>query len=105
MYALAVPETDYTHRVAVALKAAAYYRGMTTTELAEAVGVSVVTARRWMRGERDMSISDASHLADALNAPSDLLLRPPASREATMAMMAAWDELHGDASPPAPPPP
>lgn len=105
MYALAVPESDYTHRVAVALQAAAYYRGMTTAQLAETVGVSVVTVRRWMRGERDMSISDASHLATVLDAPSDLLLRPPESRGAALAMMAAYDELRRSGAPPDPSPP
>jgi transcriptional regulator with XRE-family HTH domain len=93
MYALVVPETDFSHRAGTALRAAAYYRGMSTDDLAIAAGVSVESIRRWMRGERAPGIDDAALLALALNAPSDLFLRPPETRERALAMMAAWDAL------------
>jgi transcriptional regulator with XRE-family HTH domain len=99
MYALVVPEIEYQQRVAVAMKAAAYYRGMTAEDLADRVGVAVETVRRWMRADRGISAADAALVADALDAPSDLFIRPPESRERALAMMAAWDALR-EAGPP-----
>jgi hypothetical protein len=42
-----------------------------------------------------------ARLAVALNAPSDLFLRPPETRERALAMMATWDALHEAGPPPA----
>ena len=100
MYAVHVPATDFSHRVGAALRAAAYYRDESTDDLAAAVGVSVETVRRWMRGDHLPSIEDVARLVKALDAPSDLSLRPPETRERALAMMAAWDGLRGAEPPP-----
>jgi transcriptional regulator with XRE-family HTH domain len=92
VYALTVPNSEYQERVAIALKAAAFYRSVTKAELAGRIGASVESVRRWMRAQRSLSAEDAAKLADALDVPSDLLLRPPATRERAMAMLTAWDE-------------
>lgn len=89
------PESEYDLRARTALRAAAYYRGLTNADIATAVGVAENTVGRWMRGERRMSAAEAAALLEALDAPSDLLGRPPATRERALAMMAAYDELRG----------
>lgn len=70
-----------------------YYRGVTAVALAGRIGVEPNTVGRWARGERRMSAEEAAALAQVLDAPSDLFMRPPASRESALAMMAAFDEL------------
>lgn len=86
-------ETEYERRVRIALRAAAYYRGLANDVLASRVGVASNTVGRWMRGERHMSAEDAAGLTAALDAPPELFIRPPESREKALAMMAAYDEL------------
>ena len=97
-------DREYAVWVAVAMKAAAYYRSVSTEELADRIGVHVETVRRWMRAQNVLSAEDASLVASALDIPGDLLMRPPESRERALAMIAAWDGLRGDGLPPAPPP-
>ncbi len=52
--------------------------GLTQTQLAEAVGVSLLTCFRWEKNERAPRLEDIKALAQALNVPeSDLLNDPP----------------------------
>ena len=93
MYATGVPDVDYLRRLGGALDAAMDYRGTTPRDLATNVGVSRDTIYRWMNGRTGMSATEAAAAAVALDAPGDLFLRPPESRERAMAMMAAWDAM------------
>ena len=52
--------------------------GLTQTQLAETVGVSLLTCFRWEKNERAPRLEDIKALAQALNVPeSDLLNDPP----------------------------
>ena len=52
--------------------------GLTQTQLAETVGVSLLTCFRWEKNERTPRLEDIKALAQALNVPeSDLLNDPP----------------------------
>jgi transcriptional regulator with XRE-family HTH domain len=93
-------DTEYVALVAVAIRAAAYYRGMSTEDIAESVGMHIETVRRWMRGATALSAEDASKVARALDAPGEMFVRPPATRERALAMMQAWDVLREDGSRP-----
>ena len=93
MYAVLVPDLAYRERAAVALRAAMLYRDMTTDDVADAIGMSPETVRRWLRTDRGISAEEASRLTEVLNAPSDLFIRPPETRERALAMMVAWDAL------------
>jgi transposase len=42
-------DNEYALFVAVAIKAAMYYRGLSTEELARLLGLHVETIRRWLR--------------------------------------------------------
>jgi transcriptional regulator with XRE-family HTH domain len=97
MYAMAVAtDSEYAARVAVALKAASYYRGLSTEALSNGLGVPVETVRQWMRGQTMPSAEHLAALTAALDVPGDLLMRPPATRERALAMIAAWDALRED---------
>lgn len=93
---------EYVDRMRRALDAAMYYREVDADALASRIGVDRSTIHRWLRGDTVMSAAHASAVATALDAPSDLLLRPPETRERALAMMAAWDELRLGAPPPDP---
>lgn len=99
--------TAYRARLGVALDAAMYYREVDEPTLATLVDVDRATVYRWLRGVTAMSAEHAAAIATALDAPSDLLLRPPATRGEALAMMAAYDEVRGRPAgpPPAPSPP
>ena len=52
--------------------------GLNQTQLAEAVGVSLLTLFRWEKGERQPRLEEIKALAKALNVPeNDLLNDPP----------------------------
>ena len=97
MYPVAVPDHEFATRLGTALKAALLYREVTTEELAARAGVSVESVRRWVRGDTNMSAADASTVADVLDVPAELLLRPPTSRAALFGMLSAWDDSRRDA--------
>lgn len=82
---------DNSVRLAAAIDAAMSYRGMAPADLSERLGVPVNSVRRWRRGETVPGTLSLQALADALDAPGELLIRPPASRAEAMAMMLAWD--------------
>ena len=86
-------DAAYLARLAVALDAAMYYRDVDEVRLAAAVGVDRATVYRWRSGTSVMSAAHAASVAVALDAPSDLFLRPPETRGRALAMMGAWDEL------------
>lgn len=92
MYHVAVPEHAFAERLGTALKAALLYRDMTTEQVAAAAGVSVESVRRWVRGDTNISAEDAARLAEVLDLPAELILRPPTSRPAMFAMLQAWDD-------------
>ena len=100
------PSTNptYRSRLGVALDAAMYYREVDESSLAALVGVDRATVYRWLRGVTAMSAEHAAAIATALDAPSDLFLRPPATRGEALAMMAAWDELRARQAVPPPGP-
>lgn len=77
-----------------------YYRGLDESEMAALVNVNRATVYRWRAGTAVMSAAHAAAVAETLNAPSDLFLRPPETRERALAMMAAWDAARGDVLPP-----
>jgi transcriptional regulator with XRE-family HTH domain len=93
-------DSEYVSRVAVALKAAAYYRGLGTDDLAQRIGVHVETVRQWMRGQSAPSAEHLAALSTVLDVPGDLFMRPPESRERALAMVAAWDALREAGPPP-----
>jgi transcriptional regulator with XRE-family HTH domain len=93
-------DNEYALFVAVAIKAAMYYRGLSTEELARLLGLHVETIRRWLRADTVLSAGDASRLSATLDVPSDLLMRPPTTRERALAMIAAYDALREDGSRP-----
>lgn len=105
MYATNVADPEYLRRLGEALSAAMSYRQATPADVASGVGVSRDTVYRWTGGKHEMGLAEATRLADVLDAPGDLFIRPPASWGATMAMMAAYDELRRSDAPPAPSPP
>ena len=87
-----------------ALEAALFYRALDRHALAERIGVSYETVRRWAAEETQMSRDDVELVADALDIPGELLVRPPSTRERALAMIAAWDgmrEARGVEPPPA----
>ena len=97
---LAMPDTTgYAARAGRALDAAMYYRGMEINDLAVAIGVNRGTLYRWIRGETDMSAAHAAAIIEALDAPPEILVRPPETRERALAMMAVYDELRAAAPP------
>lgn len=93
MHTLAMPDVDYAAHVAAAIKAAAYYRELDPEKIAARMGVHVETVRRWMRGQNLPTAEDFAQLAEVLDAPGDLFMRPPASRDRALAMMATWDAM------------
>jgi transcriptional regulator with XRE-family HTH domain len=93
-------DTAYRERLGVALDAAMYFRGHDETAVAALVGVDRATIYRWLNGHTAMSAGHAARLAEVLDAPSDLFLRPPETRERALSMMAAWDELRAADPPP-----
>lgn len=84
-------------RLGVIIDAACYYRGVTTAQLAAKLAVSEETVRRWRRGETKLRMDQAQELVSVLRLPGDLLLRPPATRERALALIAAYDALGGEA--------
>lgn len=102
---LALDVTDeYLDRMRRALDAAMYYRELDADGLAARIGVDRSTIHRWLRGDSVMSAASAAAIATALDAPSDLFLRPPLTRGEALAMMAAYDEVRRSAGPPDPSP-
>jgi AcrR family transcriptional regulator len=104
MYATDVPDTEDLRRLGDALEAAMRYRNATPANVAAGVGVSRDTVYRWMGGKHGMALAEAARLAEILDAPSDLFIRPPGSWGAAMAMMGAWDEVRGRPAGPSPDP-
>ena len=51
--------------------------GLNQTQLAESVGVSLLTLFRWEKGERQPRLEDIKTLAKALNVPESELLNDP----------------------------
>jgi len=86
---------EYVGRLRSALDAAMYYREVDVDGLAARINVDRSTIHRWLRGDSVMSAAHAAAIATALDAPSDLFLRPPASRGEALAMMGAYDEARG----------
>lgn len=82
--------SDYRHDTGVALQAALDYTRTTHAELAAKVGVAANTVSRWTRGESEMKAAYIGPVADALGVPTDLFVRPPASREEALTMIGAW---------------
>lgn len=66
---------------------------VTTAQLAHATGVSEETVRRWRRGDTKLRMDQAQALVRVLRVPGDLLMRPPATRERALALIAAYDAL------------
>lgn len=95
MYATSVSDPAYLSHLAAAIDAAMDYRGVSALELAQSVGVDRQTVYRWVLGHNKPGPVQLHAVADALDAPGDLFIRPPDSRGEAMAMMAAWDELRG----------
>ena len=77
--------------IVVTLKTAMEVRGVTATKLAEGIGADRRTVWRWLRGDAPMSLADASRIAEMLDLPGDLLIRPPATRDGALAMIAEHD--------------
>jgi transcriptional regulator with XRE-family HTH domain len=93
---LACDVTDeYLDRMRRALDAAMYYREIDAAGLAARIDVDRSTVHRWLRGDSVLSAAHAAAIATALDAPSDLFLRPPATRGEALAMMGAYDEARG----------
>jgi hypothetical protein len=95
MYATNVADPEYLQRLGDALEAAMRYRNATPADVAAGVGVSRDTVYRWMGGKHEMGLAEATRLAEVLDAPGDLFIRPPESWAAAMAMMGAYDEARG----------
>lgn len=83
--------SDMNARMGEALRAGMYYRDVTPEQLATRIGKSMEQVRRWTRGEYGLKADVVVAIADALDVPTDLLLRPPASREEALAICATWD--------------
>ena len=66
-------------------------RGVTAARLAEGIGAARRTMWRWLRGDAPMSLADASRIAEMLDLPGDLLIRPPATREGALEVIADHD--------------
>lgn len=81
---------DFLSNLTVALNAALTYANWTHQDLAEAVGVARNTVTRWATGRAEMKIGYVAPVADALGVPTDLFVRPPASREEAFAAIATW---------------
>lgn len=95
-------DAGFRSRLGTALDAAMYYRDRDEHDIAVAIGVDRATVYRWLRGGTAMSAAHAAALVIALDAPSDLFLRPPETRGEALAMMGAWDELRRGGMPPGP---
>lgn len=85
--------SELNARMGEALRVAMFYRNVSVEQLAVLVKRSSEQVRRWSRGEYGLKADVVVAIADALDVPTDLLLRPPASREEALAMIAAWDGM------------
>lgn len=83
-------DATYVTRSAAALRAALRYAGTDATELAGRIGYSAETVRRWARGTTEIRASAIASVADALDIPSDVLVRPPATGDEALLLIAAW---------------
>lgn len=84
-----VDET-YVARSASALRAALRYADMDATALAARIGYNAETVRRWVRGDTEIRANALSAVADALDVPIDVLVRPPATADEALMQIAAW---------------
>ena len=89
--------------VQIALRAAMSYREVSPLVLAACVGVARATVYRWMRGEHQLALAEASAIAECLDIPGEMLIRTPSTLQEATRMIIAWDDRPTpDAPAPAP---
>lgn len=79
----------YKSRLAIAFDAALFYADMTPDQLAAKLGKHVESVRRWRRGVTRIDPEDLLPVAEALDCPVELLLRPPATRAEALSAISA----------------
>lgn len=72
-----VDDMDRKERFAYALREVMRFRGFTQERLAQAVGRSPQTVRRWCSGEYSPSVLEVAGLADVLGVDDRYFTRPP----------------------------
>lgn len=80
----------YQPTVSGVLRAILDYEGIDGEQLAERMGKSGPGVRKWLRGDAVPQRDNLVALADALDAPGELFVRPPATRDEVFAAMLAW---------------
>lgn len=71
---------SYTKTVATNVRAEASRRGITTHEIAEALGTSTAAVSRRMNKQVEFKLSELEKIADLMEVPISVLTEPPATQ-------------------------
>lgn len=100
--------TEYKPALPDVLRAILDFDGIDARKLAERMGRNEGVIGKWVRGEARPAFESMVQLADALDAPVDILVRPPATRYLLFLQMLAHrgvlradeaERAHGDEPP------